>query len=122
MTPYAFHAGIKDPGSGLVKFGLRWYNPITGTWTQQDTLDSPLDPANANRYAYAGDDPINNSDPRGTLTASQICHAQGLIISVLAIPAVALSGLSLGGSIVVGIVVEIGIYALTEFACSSVGD
>ena len=45
--------------------GQRWYNPITGTWTQQDTLDHPLDPANANRYAYAGDDPINGSDPSG---------------------------------------------------------
>nr|WP_255461406.1 RHS repeat-associated core domain-containing protein [Glaciihabitans sp. INWT7] len=63
QNPYAFHAGIKDPGSGLVKFGLRWYNPVTGTWTQQDTLDSPVDPANANRYAYAGDDPINGTAP-----------------------------------------------------------
>jgi len=65
QNPYAFHAGIKDPGSGLVKFGQRWYNPTTGTWTQQDTLDNPLDPANANRYAYAGDDPINNLDVSG---------------------------------------------------------
>ena len=65
QNPYAFHAGIKDPGSGLVKFGQRWYNPTTGTWTQQDTLDHPLDPANANRYAYAGDDPMNNLDPTG---------------------------------------------------------
>ena len=65
QNPYAFHGGIKDPSSGLVKFGLRWYNPTTGTWTQQDTLDAPLDPANANRYAYAGDDPINNLDPTG---------------------------------------------------------
>ena len=24
QNPYAFHAGIKDPGSGLVKFGQRW--------------------------------------------------------------------------------------------------
>ena len=74
QNPYAFHAGIKDPGSGLVKFGLRWYNPITGTWTQQDTLDHPLDPANANRYAYAGDDPINNLDPNGQ-GASFFCVA-----------------------------------------------
>lgn len=27
------------------------------------TLDTPLDPTNANRYAY--DDPINNIDPMG---------------------------------------------------------
>ena len=89
QNPYAFHAGIKDPGSGLVKFGLRWYNPITGTWTQQDTLDNPLDPANANRYAYAGDDPINGSDPSGNLSKAAQCSiavaAIGLIIGVLVV-------------------------------------
>lgn len=48
-NPYAFKGGIQDRATGLVKFGIRWYNPVTGTWTQQDTLDSPLDPVNANR-------------------------------------------------------------------------
>ena len=62
---YAFHAGIKDRGSGLIKFGQRWYDPTSATWAQQDTPDNPLDPANANRYAYAGDDPINGQDPSG---------------------------------------------------------
>ncbi|WP_354576844.1 RHS repeat-associated core domain-containing protein, partial [Frigoribacterium sp. UYMn621] len=76
QNPYAFHSGIKDPGSGLVKFGLRWYNPTTGTWTQQDTLDAPLDPANANRYAYAGDDPINNLDPAGTNLIGLSCASE----------------------------------------------
>ena len=65
QNPYTFHAGIKDPGSELVKFGQHWYNPTTETSTQQDTPDNPLDPANANRYAYAGDDPINGNDPSG---------------------------------------------------------
>ena len=44
QNPYAFHAEIKDPGSGVIKFGQRWYNPTTGTWTQQDTLDNPSTP------------------------------------------------------------------------------
>jgi len=65
QNPYAFHAGIKDPGSGLIKFGQRWYNPTTGTSTQQDTPDNPLDPANANRYVLSGGDPINGQDPTG---------------------------------------------------------
>ena len=67
----------------------RWYNPTTGTWTQQDTLDHPLDPANANRYAYAGDDPINGSDPSGNLSKAAQCSiavaAIGLIIGVLVV-------------------------------------
>ncbi|MFZ7088769.1 RHS repeat-associated core domain-containing protein [Curtobacterium sp. RRHDQ10] len=60
-------AGTRTDGDALVKFGLRWYLPTVGTWTQRDTLDAPLDPGNANRYAYAGDDPFNDSDPSGTL-------------------------------------------------------
>jgi hypothetical protein len=32
---------------------------------QRDTLDSPLDSKNANRCAYAADDPIDDSDPLG---------------------------------------------------------
>lgn len=65
QNPYLFKGGIQDRATGFVKFGGRWYDPTTGRWTQQDTLDAPLDPANANRYMFAGDDPINNGDPRG---------------------------------------------------------
>ena len=109
QNPYAFHAGIKDPGSGLIKFGQRWYNPTTGTWTQQDTLDHPLDPANANRYAYAGDDPINNMDPSGSITATQIeCG-----LAFLAVTALVSFGI---GAIVEGIAVGVLEAAAAESA------
>jgi RHS repeat-associated protein len=68
QNPYSFKAGIQDRGTGLVKFGLRWYEPTTGTWTQQDTLDAPLNPNDANRYGFAGGDPINAYDPTGRNT------------------------------------------------------
>lgn len=69
-NPFNVKAGIDDIATGLVKYGLRWYNPYMGTWTQQDTLDAPLDPANGNRYAYAAGDPINGLDPAGLLTGA----------------------------------------------------
>jgi RHS repeat-associated protein len=72
VIPYQFKNGIQDRASGLVKFGQRWYSPTTGGWTQRDTLDAPLDPANANRYAFAGDDPINGSDAAGSSTFGKI--------------------------------------------------
>ncbi|WP_349862226.1 RHS repeat-associated core domain-containing protein [Leifsonia sp. WHRI 6310E] len=75
QNPYLFKAGIQDRATGLVKFGLRWYNPVTGTWTQQDTLDAPLDPANANRYAFAGGDPINAGDPTGKISVGTVIDA-----------------------------------------------
>jgi RHS repeat-associated protein len=77
QNPYAFKSGIQDRATGFVKFGQRWYNPSTGTWTQQDTLDSPLDPTNANRYAYAGGDPVNGVDPSGASVTNDI--AGGLL-------------------------------------------
>jgi RHS repeat-associated protein len=71
-NPYGFVAGTTttnaDPGS-LTKFGARWYLANQGSWTQMDTLDSPLDPSDADRYAYADDDPVNSQDPSGLLSA-----------------------------------------------------
>ena len=65
MNPYQFKGGLHDRTTNWVKFGHRWYSVEWGRFSQQDTLDAPLDPANANRYAFAANDPINNSDPLG---------------------------------------------------------
>ena len=67
QNPYGYKAGIRasNTDTGLTKFGYRWQSAATGSWIERDTLDAPLSPSNANRYAYAGADPINKSDPRG---------------------------------------------------------
>ena len=75
QNPYLFAGGIQDRATGWVHFGARWYNPATGRWTQQDTLDNPLDPSNANRYAYSANDPINNVDPTGFVCAQTVLAA-----------------------------------------------
>lgn len=64
-NPYLFGGGLQDRATGHLKFGTRWYDPATGAWTQQDARNTPLDPHNANRYAYAAGDPTNNADPTG---------------------------------------------------------
>ena len=118
QNPYAFHVGIKDPGSGLVKFGLRWYNPTTGTWTQQDTLDSPIDPTNANRYAYAGDDPVNDLDPSGHSSGSDVCYTEFLIEGLLVDGAIALAGLPTAGAAwAVGAIADIALFEAAKAAC-----
>lgn len=66
FDPYRYRYGIVDHGgTGRYLFGARHYDPNQGVWVEQDSLDAPLDPVNANRYAYAGGDPINNYDPAG---------------------------------------------------------
>ncbi|WIB77543.1 RHS repeat-associated core domain-containing protein [Curtobacterium sp. MCPF17_002] len=67
QNPYGYKNGLRSSNTdtGLTKFGYRWQSSDTGGWIERDTLDAPLDPNNANRYAYAGADPINRSDPAG---------------------------------------------------------
>jgi len=84
QNPYVFAGGLQDRATGLIRYGARWYNPTTGTWTQQDTLNAPLDPANANRYTYVGGDPINGTDPTGLCSGVYDCGGKGGYIGTLA--------------------------------------
>jgi RHS repeat-associated protein len=63
-NPWRYAAGALD-ATGLYHFGARYYDPNIGRWTQQDSVVSLGNPANGNRYAYAGDDPVNVVDPGG---------------------------------------------------------
>ncbi len=72
-----FAGGVYDSGSRYTKFGQRWYNAAHGRFTQQDSLSFIGNPANGNRYAYAGDNPIGNIDPTGQDSESigfEICY------------------------------------------------
>ncbi|HEY2282536.1 MAG TPA: RHS repeat-associated core domain-containing protein [Solirubrobacteraceae bacterium] len=58
-----FTSGTKT--SDLIHFGERYYEPSTGSWTQPDPMAGASSLFQANPYQYAGDDPINDSDPTG---------------------------------------------------------
>jgi RHS repeat-associated protein len=63
---FQFASGYTDARTGLVKFGARYYDPSLGRWTQQDPFTGHVaNPKTLNRYAYAGCDPVNTTDPRG---------------------------------------------------------
>jgi RHS repeat-associated protein len=65
-NPWKFAGGFLDSSTGLYKFGTRYDDPTLGRWTQQDPVGGSLGDLNAaNRYTYAGDDPINMVDPSG---------------------------------------------------------
>jgi RHS repeat-associated protein len=50
-----------DTATGLYKMGTRYYDPALGRFTQVD----PIAGASHNPYDYAGQDPINLTDPDG---------------------------------------------------------
>jgi RHS repeat-associated protein len=59
-NPYRYATGYYDTTTGLTKMGARYYNPTQGRFTQNDPSGQE-----ANRYLYAGADPVNATDPTG---------------------------------------------------------
>ncbi|GIV06410.1 MAG: hypothetical protein KatS3mg016_1985 [Fimbriimonadales bacterium] len=53
---------------GLVKVGVRWYDPAVGRFLQQDPwLGSLYAPLTLNAYTYCVNDPVNAVDPSGRI-------------------------------------------------------
>jgi RHS repeat-associated protein len=66
VNPFRFASGYFDSATGLLKFGTRYYDPSLGRWTQRDSVAGSIsDPGNLNRYVYAGNNPVNLTDPSG---------------------------------------------------------
>ena len=67
LDDFGYDGAYANQPDGLDHFGARLYDPSTGRWTQPDPAASSLidDPTQADPYGYAGDDPVNNTDPAG---------------------------------------------------------
>lgn len=61
--PFGFAGGLADPAIGLLRFGVRDYDPASGRWTAKDPIG--FAPGTTNLYAYAAGDPVNLFDPTG---------------------------------------------------------
>ena len=55
-----FAGGIEDPVTGLVRFGLRDYEPATGRFTARDPI---LHEGGMNLFVYADNDPVVQARP-----------------------------------------------------------
>jgi RHS repeat-associated protein len=55
----------EDPEVGLVNLNARLYDPEIGRFISPDWWDPTQPGVGTNRYAYAGNDPINGADPTG---------------------------------------------------------
>jgi len=66
VNPFRFASGYFDSATGLTEFGTRYYDPSLGRWTQRDPIGGSIANPNAmDRYVYAGDSPVNMTDPSG---------------------------------------------------------
>ena len=54
-----------DPETGLQYLNARYYDPLLARFITPDTWDPDIPGVDINRYAYAGNDPVNGSDPNG---------------------------------------------------------
>jgi RHS repeat-associated protein len=64
FQPFGFAGGLYDADSGLVRFGARDYDAVTGRWTAKDPI--LFGGGQSNLYVYVNSDPVNLSDPEGT--------------------------------------------------------
>ena len=62
FQPFGYAGGLIDDLTRLIRFGARDYDARTGHFTLQDPIGLKGGP---NSYAYADEDPVNSSDPRG---------------------------------------------------------
>jgi RHS repeat-associated protein len=79
---FGFQGGYLLP-SGLYHFGARYYNSADERWTQEDPLANIGSFTQGDRYSFAGDDPINASDPTGDSIFSWL-KAKACILAVSA--------------------------------------
>ncbi|GCE13356.1 RHS repeat-associated core domain-containing protein [Tengunoibacter tsumagoiensis] len=65
-NPWKYAGGYYDSSTGLTKFGIRYYDPTVGHWTQRTPVGGSLqETLKGNPYGYADDNPVNEVDPSG---------------------------------------------------------
>lgn len=64
---HTFLGKTTDTTTGLVDVGARTYDPAIGRFTSSDSVFQPADPQAIGGYAYAGNDPVDGSDPTGLM-------------------------------------------------------
>ncbi|WP_149404568.1 RHS repeat-associated core domain-containing protein, partial [Dictyobacter arantiisoli] len=108
-NPWQYAGGYYDSTTGLTKFGIRYYDPQFGRWTQATPIGGSLQEAlKANPYVYADNNPVNEVDPSGRDGINCLLNLTGITLAGV--------GGILGGIIATPIVIGIGIIVVSYAA------
>jgi RHS repeat-associated protein len=75
--PKGFIGERPDVETGLLYLNSRWYDPARAQFDSPDDWGPTLPGVGTNRYAYAGNDPVNRSDPNGHWSLSSLFGGWG---------------------------------------------
>ncbi|HLB36960.1 MAG TPA: RHS repeat-associated core domain-containing protein [Gemmatimonadales bacterium] len=63
LQPFGYAGGLTDGQTGLIRFGARDYDPVSGRWTTKDPVR--FAGQDTHLYSYVRDDPVNTVDITG---------------------------------------------------------
>ncbi len=73
FQPFGYAGGLYDRDTGLVRFGARDYDPVTGKWTAKDPI--LFNGGDTNVFGYVANNPVNEKDPKGLDSCTTGCHS-----------------------------------------------
>ena len=83
LSPYRFSTKYTDDETGLLDYGYRYYDPVTGHWLSKDPIGER---GRVNLYGFVGNDGINKLDFMGlnarAYARSKVQEAAGVVFSV----------------------------------------
>ncbi len=84
LERYKFTSKERDNESSLDYFGARYYESLSGRWMQVDPMadDNP----DVSPYVYAGDNPINRTDPDGRQDSTLTYWLQPITVTAQMVP------------------------------------
>jgi RHS repeat-associated protein len=78
-TPLGYDGQYTDPETGLIYLRARYYDPTTGQFITRD----PATPITTEPYLYAGDNPLDQTDPSGLSFWSFAEEAAPIVVTVV---------------------------------------
>jgi RHS repeat-associated protein len=89
---YRYTGEQYDANLGFYFLRARYMNPNTGRFWTRDSIEGNIyDPASLHKYTYAGNDPVNRTDPSGNQYSLAVSITVIAVITILVVYAVYVS-------------------------------